>query len=59
MTDLRIGVIGYGMRGTIARTAHRPGRGSTVAAVADPDPGPVRRRPRPSPTRSSPATTER
>ncbi|MEV5277132.1 Gfo/Idh/MocA family oxidoreductase [Streptomyces sp. NPDC051994] len=38
MTDLRIGVIGYGMRGTIARTAHRPGRGSTVAAVADPDP---------------------
>ncbi|MFI6685318.1 Gfo/Idh/MocA family protein [Streptomyces sp. NPDC050485] len=38
MTDLRIGVIGYGMRGSIARTAHRPGRGATVAAVADPDP---------------------
>ncbi|MFF4182530.1 Gfo/Idh/MocA family protein [Streptomyces sp. NPDC001691] len=38
MTDLRIGVIGYGMRGTLARTAHRPGRGSVVAAVADPDP---------------------
>ncbi|MFE0683981.1 Gfo/Idh/MocA family protein [Streptomyces sp. NPDC058961] len=38
MTDLRIGVIGYGMRGSIARTAHRPGRGSVVAAVADPDP---------------------
>ncbi|MFD9637662.1 Gfo/Idh/MocA family protein [Streptomyces violascens] len=38
MTDLRIGVIGYGMRGTIARTAHRPSRGAVVAAVADPDP---------------------
>ncbi|MFE9116510.1 Gfo/Idh/MocA family protein [Streptomyces sp. NPDC007172] len=38
MTDLRIGVMGYGMRGSIARTAHRPGRGSVVAAVADPDP---------------------
>ncbi|MCT9090253.1 Gfo/Idh/MocA family oxidoreductase [Streptomyces sp. ASQP_92] len=38
MTDLRIGVIGYGMRGSIARVAHRPGRGSAVTAVADPDP---------------------
>ncbi|MCX5386799.1 Gfo/Idh/MocA family protein [Streptomyces sp. NBC_00083] len=38
MNDLRIGVIGYGLRGSIARTAHRPGHGSVVAAVADPDP---------------------
>ncbi|WP_167152198.1 Gfo/Idh/MocA family oxidoreductase [Streptomyces sp. MBT27] len=38
MTDLRVGVIGYGLRGSIARTAHRPGRGCVVAAVADPDP---------------------
>ena len=38
MTDLRIGAIGYGLRGSIARTAHRPGRGAVVAAVADPDP---------------------
>lgn len=38
MEDLRIGVIGYGLRGSIARTAHRPGRGAAVAAFADPDP---------------------
>ncbi|MER7463592.1 Gfo/Idh/MocA family oxidoreductase [Streptomyces sp. NPDC097981] len=38
MTDLRIGVLGYGLRGSLARTAHRPGRGSAVVAVADPDP---------------------
>ncbi|WP_369777168.1 Gfo/Idh/MocA family protein [Streptomyces sp. R33] len=38
MTDLRIGVLGFGLRGSIARTAHRPGRGSAVTAVADPDP---------------------
>ncbi|MEW1639514.1 Gfo/Idh/MocA family oxidoreductase [Streptomyces sp. NPDC093801] len=38
MPDLRIGVLGYGLRGSLARTAHRPGRGSVVAAVADPDP---------------------
>ncbi|MCC0094428.1 Gfo/Idh/MocA family oxidoreductase [Streptomyces flavotricini] len=37
-TDLRIGVLGYGLRGSIARTAHRPGRGAGVTAVADPDP---------------------
>ncbi|MGW0737933.1 Gfo/Idh/MocA family protein [Streptomyces sp. NPDC002851] len=36
--DLRIGVLGYGLRGTLARTAHRPGRGAVVAALADPDP---------------------
>ncbi|MFE5772221.1 Gfo/Idh/MocA family protein [Streptomyces sp. NPDC056485] len=37
-TDLRIGVLGYGLRGSIARTAHRPGGGAAVTAVADPDP---------------------
>lgn len=36
--DLRLGVIGFGMRGDLARTAHRPGYGARVAAVADPDP---------------------
>ncbi|MBY8879349.1 Gfo/Idh/MocA family protein [Actinacidiphila acidipaludis] len=39
MTDLRLGVLGYGMRGTLARTAHRPGNGARVTAVADPDAG--------------------
>ncbi|MEV7546742.1 Gfo/Idh/MocA family oxidoreductase [Streptomyces sp. NPDC089915] len=39
MPDVRIGVLGYGLRGALARTAHRPGRGAVVAAVADPDPG--------------------
>ncbi|MFF3503405.1 Gfo/Idh/MocA family protein [Streptomyces sp. NPDC003247] len=38
MTDLRLGVLGYGLRGTLARTAHRPGEGSRVVAVADQDP---------------------
>ncbi|GAA3119175.1 Gfo/Idh/MocA family protein [Streptomyces goshikiensis] len=38
MTDIRIGVLGYGLRGSLARTAHRPGRGAVVAALADPDP---------------------
>ncbi|WP_371796838.1 Gfo/Idh/MocA family protein [Streptomyces sp. NBC_01718] len=38
MQDLCIGVIGYGLRSSIARTAHRPGAGSRVVAVADPDP---------------------
>lgn len=38
MSDLRIGVLGYGLRGSIARTAHRPGAGSRVTALADPDP---------------------
>ncbi|MFJ6695178.1 Gfo/Idh/MocA family protein [Streptomyces sp. NPDC091272] len=37
MTDLRIGVLGYGLRGNLARTAHRPGAGARVTAVADPD----------------------
>ncbi|MBJ3807186.1 Gfo/Idh/MocA family protein [Streptomyces flavofungini] len=38
MTDLRLGVLGYGLRGSLARTAHRPGAGSRVTALADPDP---------------------
>ncbi|GAA2094802.1 Gfo/Idh/MocA family oxidoreductase [Streptomyces albiaxialis] len=36
--DLRIGVIGYGLRRSLAHAAHRPGEGSVVAAVADTDP---------------------
>ncbi|MEU4272932.1 Gfo/Idh/MocA family oxidoreductase [Streptomyces sp. NPDC026092] len=36
--DLRIGVIGLGLRRNLAVSAHRPGRGSVVAAVADTDP---------------------
>ena len=39
MTDLRLGVLGYGMRGPLARRAHRPGDGARVTAVADPDKG--------------------
>ncbi|NBE50402.1 Gfo/Idh/MocA family protein [Streptomyces boluensis] len=35
--DLRIGVIGLGLRRSIANAAHRPGKGSVVAAVADLD----------------------
>ncbi|MEU7553745.1 Gfo/Idh/MocA family oxidoreductase [Streptomyces sp. NPDC044571] len=38
MRDVRIGVLGYGLRGSLARVAHRPGRGAAVTAVADPDP---------------------
>ncbi|MEV8314181.1 Gfo/Idh/MocA family oxidoreductase [Streptomyces sp. NPDC059900] len=37
MTDLRLGVLGYGLRGSLARTAHRPGAGSRVIALADHD----------------------
>ncbi|MFJ4716708.1 Gfo/Idh/MocA family protein [Streptomyces sp. NPDC088785] len=36
--DLRIGVIGLGLRRNLATAAHRPGRGSVVAAAADLDP---------------------
>ncbi|MFC6355319.1 Gfo/Idh/MocA family protein [Luethyella okanaganae] len=36
MTDLRIGVVGFGNRGSLAREAHRPGSGSRVVAVYDP-----------------------
>ncbi len=38
MPDLRIGVLGHGLRGSLARVAHRPGRGAVVTAVAEPDP---------------------
>ncbi|MGI8867960.1 MAG: Gfo/Idh/MocA family protein [Mycobacteriales bacterium] len=36
--DLCIGVLGMGSRGTVARHAERPGRGSRVTVVCDPDP---------------------
>ncbi|MGQ4569427.1 Gfo/Idh/MocA family protein [Dermabacteraceae bacterium P9123] len=36
MADLRIGVIGYGARGGLAKHAHKPGEGSAVVAVCDP-----------------------
>ncbi|WP_342373119.1 Gfo/Idh/MocA family oxidoreductase [Propioniciclava soli] len=36
MTDLRIGVIGFGLRRSIARQAHRPGEGSRIVALCDP-----------------------
>ena len=35
MDDLHIGVIGSGGRGTLARTAHKPGEGSRVVACCD------------------------
>ncbi|MCI3270579.1 Gfo/Idh/MocA family protein [Streptomyces cylindrosporus] len=38
MTDLRLGVLGHGLRGSLARLAHRPGGGARVTVVADPDP---------------------
>lgn len=34
--DLRIGVVGFGLRRTVAEHAHRPGEGSCVVAVCDP-----------------------
>jgi predicted dehydrogenase len=36
--DLRIGVIGLGLRANLALSAHRPGRGSVVTALCDTDP---------------------
>ncbi|MEU6724615.1 Gfo/Idh/MocA family oxidoreductase [Nonomuraea wenchangensis] len=38
MKDLRIGVIGLGLRTSLALHAHRPGGGSVVAALCDSDP---------------------
>lgn len=35
MDDIRIGVIGAGGRGRLARNAHKPGKGSRVAACCD------------------------
>lgn len=43
MSDLRLGVIGLGLRRSIATSAHHPGRGSAITAVCDLDPE-VRRR---------------
>ncbi|HZC27322.1 MAG TPA: Gfo/Idh/MocA family oxidoreductase, partial [Actinopolymorphaceae bacterium] len=37
MADLAVGVIGYGLRGGLSRHAHRPGEGSRVVALYDPD----------------------
>ncbi len=37
--DLRLGVIGLGLRATLAREAHHPGEGSAVVAAADTAPG--------------------
>ncbi|MCQ4084312.1 Gfo/Idh/MocA family oxidoreductase [Streptomyces sp. RB6PN25] len=37
MDDLRIGVIGLGLRKSIGLAAHRPGRGARVVALADTD----------------------
>ncbi|GAA1613933.1 Gfo/Idh/MocA family oxidoreductase [Kribbella sancticallisti] len=34
--DLRFGVVGLGMRSSLARHAHRPGEGSRIVAVCDP-----------------------
>ncbi|MGQ4495071.1 Gfo/Idh/MocA family protein [Dermabacteraceae bacterium P13095] len=36
MADLRIGIIGYGARGGLAKHAHKPEEGSAVVAVCDP-----------------------
>ncbi|MCM2411135.1 MULTISPECIES: Gfo/Idh/MocA family protein [unclassified Streptomyces] len=43
MSDLRLGVIGLGLRRSIAMSAHHPGQGSAITAVCDLDPE-VRRR---------------
>jgi predicted dehydrogenase len=34
--DLRVGIIGFGARGPMARHAHQPGEGSRVTVVAEP-----------------------
>ncbi|WP_336210801.1 Gfo/Idh/MocA family protein [Nonomuraea sp. LPB2021202275-12-8] len=38
MEDLRLGVVGLGLRASLALAAHRPGQGSVVTAVCDTDP---------------------
>lgn len=35
MTDLRIGIIGFGLRSSLATWAHQPGEGSRVTVVCD------------------------
>lgn len=34
-TDLRVGILGFGLRSGLWRHAHRPGEGSQVVAVCD------------------------
>ncbi|SEL79088.1 Predicted dehydrogenase [Streptacidiphilus jiangxiensis] len=41
--DVRLGVIGLGLRISLPAAAHRPGRGTVVAAVCDNDPAALRR----------------
>lgn len=36
MTDLKIGVVGYGARGALSRHAERPGEGSHISVVCEP-----------------------
>ncbi|WGD37820.1 ROK family protein [Lysinibacter sp. HNR] len=36
--DLRIAIVGFGMRSGISTWAHQPGQGALVTAVVDPDP---------------------
>ncbi len=38
LSDLRIGVIGFGLRGSLVAHAHQPGLGSVVVALHDPSP---------------------
>ena len=38
MSNLRIGVIGLGLRTSLAVAAHQPARGFEVAALCDTDP---------------------
>lgn len=38
MGQSRVGVVGLGARGSLARLAHRPGRGAAVVAACDPVP---------------------
>ncbi|POX55132.1 oxidoreductase [Streptomyces sp. Ru71] len=38
MEDLRIAVVGLGLRVSLAHAAHRPGRGSAVTAICDTEP---------------------
>jgi predicted dehydrogenase len=41
--DLRLGVIGLGLRLSLPLAAHRPGRGSVIVALCDTDPAALRR----------------
>ncbi len=52
--DLRFGVVGLGLRTSLAQAAHQPGRGSVVAAVCDVDPAVLKAR---APLFGEPATT--